>query len=88
MYNISVRSLYSTMNDGAMDDEARAIKSRLPAGYAGCQVVKGCLETEGHYVQWTRPIVFVCSVVCPLHLSFAVICPLPLPFKLNHPDTT
>lgn len=51
MYNMSVRSLYSTMNDSAMDDEARAIKSRLPAGY---QVVKGCLEAKGHYVQWTR----------------------------------
>ncbi|KAM7410709.1 hypothetical protein PAMA_001922 [Pampus argenteus] len=31
-YNISVRSLYSTMTDDALDDEVRAIKSRLPHG--------------------------------------------------------
>lgn len=51
-YNMSVRSLYSTMTDDALDNEVRAIKSRLP--YAGYQIVKGCLEAEGHHVQWTR----------------------------------
>ncbi|XP_063755948.1 uncharacterized protein LOC134875336 isoform X1 [Eleginops maclovinus] len=51
-YNMSVRSLYSTMTDDALDNEVRAIKSRLP--HAGYQIVKGCLEAEGHHVQWTR----------------------------------
>uniref|UniRef100_A0A6Q2XMV9 Resolvase HTH domain-containing protein n=1 Tax=Esox lucius TaxID=8010 RepID=A0A6Q2XMV9_ESOLU len=51
-YNMSVRSLYSTMTDDALDNEVRDIKSRLP--HAGYQIVKGCLEAEGHHVQWTR----------------------------------
>lgn len=50
--NLSVRNLYSTMTDNALDTEVRAIKSRLP--HAGYQIVKGCLEAEGHHVQWTR----------------------------------
>lgn len=49
---MSVRSLYSTMTDGALDDAVRAIKSQL--SHAGYQIVKGSLEAEGHNVQWTR----------------------------------
>lgn len=51
-YNMSVRSLYSTITDDVLDNEVRAIKSRLP--HAGYQIVKGCLEAQGHHVQWTR----------------------------------
>lgn len=51
-YNMSVGSLYSTMTDDALDMEVRAIKSRQP--HAGYQTVKGCLQADGHHVQWTR----------------------------------
>lgn len=51
-YNMSVRSLYSTISDDALDAKVREIKSRLP--HSGYRIVKGCLQAEGHRVQWTR----------------------------------
>lgn len=50
--NMSVRNLYSTITDAALDALVQAIKSRLP--HAGYHIVKGCLSAEGHHVQWTR----------------------------------
>lgn len=51
-YNMSVRSLYSTTSDDALDAKVRDIKTGLP--HAGYQVVKGCLQVAGHRVQWNR----------------------------------
>lgn len=51
-YNMSVRSLYSTISNDALDAKVRDIKSRLP--HAGYQIVKGCLQAAGHRVQWNR----------------------------------
>ncbi len=40
------------MTNDALDMEVRAIKCKLP--HVGYQIVKGCLRTEDHHVQWTR----------------------------------
>uniref|UniRef100_A0A3B1IFY0 Integrase core domain-containing protein n=1 Tax=Astyanax mexicanus TaxID=7994 RepID=A0A3B1IFY0_ASTMX len=51
-YNISVSNMYSTLSDDELDTAVRNIKSRFP--HAGYRTVKGCLQSEGHRVQWTR----------------------------------
>lgn len=49
---LSTKSTYSTLTDQELDNVIVAIKRRVPN--AGYRMVKGCLQTEGHRVQWTR----------------------------------
>ena len=51
-YGISVSDMYSALYDADLDTVVRNIKSRFP--HAGYRTVKGCLQAEGHRVQWTR----------------------------------
>lgn len=50
--SISVRELYSTLTDKALDEMVSEIKLRMP--HAGYRIVKGTLLAEGHRVQWNR----------------------------------
>lgn len=49
---LSTKSTYSTLTDQELDNVIVAIKIRVPN--AGYRMVKGCLQAEGHRVQWTR----------------------------------
>ncbi|XP_048089319.1 uncharacterized protein LOC125287495 isoform X2 [Alosa alosa] len=49
---LSSRSSYSSLTDTELDNAVLSIKSRLPN--AGYRMVKGCLQAEGHRVQWER----------------------------------
>ena len=49
---LSTGSTYSNLSDSELDDTVLSIKSRIP--YAGYRMVKGCLQADGHRVQWDR----------------------------------
>uniref|UniRef100_A0A1A7XG32 Integrase core domain-containing protein n=1 Tax=Iconisemion striatum TaxID=60296 RepID=A0A1A7XG32_9TELE len=49
---LSTRSTYSNLSDGELDDAVWSIKNRIPN--AGYRMVKGCLEADGHRIQWDR----------------------------------
>ncbi|KAI7802455.1 uncharacterized protein LOC130563201 [Triplophysa rosa] len=49
---LSVKTTYSTMSDNELDNAILSIKRRLPN--AGYRMVKGCLQADGHRVQWNR----------------------------------
>ncbi|XP_030578717.1 uncharacterized protein LOC115775323 isoform X1 [Archocentrus centrarchus] len=49
---LSTRFTYSNLSDSELDDAVRSIKSRIPN--AGYRMVKGCLQADGHRVQWDR----------------------------------
>ncbi|XP_015260496.1 PREDICTED: uncharacterized protein LOC107104895 [Cyprinodon variegatus] len=49
---LSTRSSYSNLSDSELDNAILSIKNRLPN--AGYRMVKGCLQAEGHRVQWER----------------------------------
>uniref|UniRef100_A0A3B3T1B9 Integrase core domain-containing protein n=1 Tax=Paramormyrops kingsleyae TaxID=1676925 RepID=A0A3B3T1B9_9TELE len=49
---LSTRSTYSGVSDEELDNLIMSIKRRLPT--AGYRMVKGCLQAEGHRVQWSR----------------------------------
>uniref|UniRef100_A0A672ZBE4 Integrase catalytic domain-containing protein n=1 Tax=Sphaeramia orbicularis TaxID=375764 RepID=A0A672ZBE4_9TELE len=49
---LSTRSTYSSLTDSELDDAVQSIKSRIPN--AGYRMVKGCLQADGHRVQWDR----------------------------------
>lgn len=49
---LSTRSTYSSLTDCELDNAIRAIKTRIPK--AGYRMVKGCLQANGHRVQWDR----------------------------------
>lgn len=49
---LSSRTSYSNITDTELDDAVLSIKARLPN--AGYRMVKGCLQAEGHRVQWER----------------------------------
>ncbi|XP_048878515.1 uncharacterized protein zgc:174680 [Brienomyrus brachyistius] len=49
---LSTRSTYSGVTDEELDNLVMSIKRRLPT--AGYRMVKGCLQAEGHRVQWSR----------------------------------
>lgn len=51
-YDLSVRSMYSTINDDELDSLVASIKNDLPN--AGYRMVRGRLESMGHRVQWRR----------------------------------
>ncbi|XP_078025282.1 uncharacterized protein LOC144463761 [Epinephelus lanceolatus] len=49
---LSTRSTYSTLTDSELDNAVQSIKCRIPN--AGYRMVKGCLQADGHRVQWDR----------------------------------
>ncbi|MEQ2183532.1 hypothetical protein GOODEAATRI_033632, partial [Goodea atripinnis] len=49
---LSTRSSFSCLSDSEFDNAVRSIKHRLPN--AGYRMVKGCLQADGHRVQWDR----------------------------------
>ncbi|XP_016407600.1 uncharacterized protein LOC107739874 isoform X2 [Sinocyclocheilus rhinocerous] len=49
---LSVKTTYSTISDNELDNAISAIKRRLPN--AGYRMIKGCLQADGHRVQWNR----------------------------------
>ncbi|KAL0156225.1 hypothetical protein M9458_047471, partial [Cirrhinus mrigala] len=49
---LSVKTTYSTISDNELDNAILAIKRRLPN--AGYRMMKGCLQADGHRVQWNR----------------------------------
>ncbi|XP_073727850.1 uncharacterized protein [Misgurnus anguillicaudatus] len=51
-FNLSVRSLYSSLTDSELDTLVSSIKSRMPN--SGYRIVKGALKSEGHKVQYER----------------------------------
>uniref|UniRef100_A0A671PPR6 Integrase core domain-containing protein n=1 Tax=Sinocyclocheilus anshuiensis TaxID=1608454 RepID=A0A671PPR6_9TELE len=51
-YDLSVRSMYSTINDDELDSLVASIKNDLPN--AGYWMVRGRLESMGRRVQWRR----------------------------------
>ncbi|KAI2644132.1 Armadillo repeat-containing protein 6 [Labeo rohita] len=53
-FGLSVKTTYSTLSDNELDNAILAIKRRLPN--AGCRMMKGCLQADGHRVQWNRII--------------------------------
>lgn len=50
--NLSTRSSYTNLTDSELDIAVQSIKSRIPN--AGYRMVKGCLQAQGHRVQWDR----------------------------------
>lgn len=50
--DLSTRSTYSSLTDCELDNAVQSIKSRIPN--AGYRMVKGCLQADGHRVQWDR----------------------------------
>lgn len=51
-FDLSVRSLYSSLTDNELDILVSNIKSRMPN--SGYRMVKGALKAEGHKVQYER----------------------------------
>lgn len=51
-FNLSVRSLYSSLTDSELDILASSIKSRMPN--SGYRMVKGALKAEGHKDLFTK----------------------------------
>ncbi|KAI7806118.1 hypothetical protein IRJ41_000277, partial [Triplophysa rosa] len=51
-FDLSVRSLYSSLTDDELDTLVSNIKSRMPN--SGYRMVKGALKAEGHRVQYER----------------------------------
>ncbi len=51
-FELSVRSLYSSLTDDELDTLVSNIKSRMPN--SGYRMVKGALKAEGHKVQYER----------------------------------
>nr|XP_055057106.1 uncharacterized protein LOC129441470 isoform X2 [Misgurnus anguillicaudatus] len=51
-FNLSVRSLYSSLTDSELDTLVSSIKFRMPN--SGYRIVKGALKSEGHKVQYER----------------------------------
>uniref|UniRef100_A0A9J7XQG4 Integrase core domain-containing protein n=1 Tax=Cyprinus carpio carpio TaxID=630221 RepID=A0A9J7XQG4_CYPCA len=49
---LSTRFTYSSLSDSELDDAVISIKTRIPN--AGYRMVKGCLQANGHRVQWNR----------------------------------
>ncbi|MEQ2249964.1 hypothetical protein ILYODFUR_034959, partial [Ilyodon furcidens] len=49
---LSTRSSFSRLSDSELDIAVRSIKHRLPN--AGYRMIKGCLQADGHRVQWDR----------------------------------
>lgn len=49
---LSTRFTYSTLTDSELDNAVQSIKCRIPN--AGYRMVKGCLQADGHRVQWDR----------------------------------
>ncbi|XP_052461747.1 uncharacterized protein LOC128019679 isoform X1 [Carassius gibelio] len=49
---LSTRLTYSSLSDSELDDAVISIKTRIPN--AGYRMVKGCLQSNGHRVQWNR----------------------------------
>uniref|UniRef100_A0A3B5AAB7 Integrase core domain-containing protein n=1 Tax=Stegastes partitus TaxID=144197 RepID=A0A3B5AAB7_9TELE len=49
---LSTRAAYSRLTDSELDDAVQSIKSRITN--AGYRMVKGCLQADGHRVQWDR----------------------------------
>lgn len=49
---LSTRASYSIMSDAELDNAVLSIKNRLPN--VGYRIVKGCLQADGHRVQWER----------------------------------
>uniref|UniRef100_A0A9J8DGK1 Integrase core domain-containing protein n=1 Tax=Cyprinus carpio carpio TaxID=630221 RepID=A0A9J8DGK1_CYPCA len=49
---LSTRFTYSSLSDSELDDAVIFIKTRIPN--AGYRMVKGCLQANGHRVQWNR----------------------------------
>uniref|UniRef100_A0A3B3W1T3 Integrase core domain-containing protein n=1 Tax=Poecilia latipinna TaxID=48699 RepID=A0A3B3W1T3_9TELE len=51
-HNLSVRKLYSSISDAALDQKVRSIKTRMPN--AGYRLVKGSLQAMGVRIPWKR----------------------------------